>query len=352
MDKKWPEVQTRLCIQSEGNEDYKIKNPNLAPRIDAIIEFPYGIPCQFDALGMELPITIGSNKGIIAFPTIDDNFQTFFDPHPEEVMNRDLLPPKSANLKIPYAEDWGHFVDNSGNSDVRRCLFWFPCMWDNYREISLGISQMTKEYFNRFTLFMECFWENSIGENSCKGMEIEHPYQYWFINKKGRIIDAENAESHLTFIVRDQSSFISKSILEKSIDYANKNLKISDEHILLRDAYYNRNKEDYRRAILDATTAIEISFTKRIKKEYYKQEKNEDYVNSKFKRYPSLSGRIKLLKSLNIELPDSKDITIIDLGNLRNRAIHAGKIPNRTDTKKVIDYAIIILEKFSSICEK
>lgn len=312
-------------------------------RIEAIIEFEHGIPCKKDVLGTEFPIVIGDNTGTIAFPNMPENFN-------RELTEIDLRPPKNSKLcETPYDYDkeWGNIVDSQGGSYVKKCIIWFPCSEENYKDVSLGINEKTNNYINQFTLFVEVLARIAIDENSCKGLEIIVNNKYYYFDENQYVCSAENIAIDLVMTVNPDSDFVSKQIIKQAIEQTNSNHKISDDHLFLRDSIFHRNRHEFRRAILDAATAVEIVLTKRIIDEFNTMDGlSSGFISSVLKKFHSLSGRVELMQSLNIELPLKKSVYLNILSTIRNRAIHAGYQSNLNEVNKVIEIATKTIDKF------
>ncbi len=314
-------------------------------RIETIIEFEYGIPCKKDVLGAEFPIMIGELRGTIAFPNLPENFN-------RELKEVDLRPPKNSKLcktLYDYDKEWGRITDSQGNSYVKKCMIWFPCTAENYKDISLGINEKTNNYIDQFILFVEVLARIAIDENSCKGLYITGGSDYLYIDEYLKISSADITPYAIVVTINPDSDFVPEQIIRQAIEHTNSNHKICDDHLFLRDSIFHKNRYEFRRAILDATTAIEIALTKRILVEFKHMNVLPDgLINSVLKKFHSLRGRIELMQSLDIELPLKKSDYLDFLSNVRNRAIHAGYQSNLDEVKKVIVIATRTIDQFGS----
>jgi hypothetical protein len=248
--------------------------------------------------------------------------------------------------------EWGKFYDNTGNSIVKRCSIWFPCSYEKHGAIANGLGKLTENYINRLILFIEILTQNALGKKTYNTIEVESMIQYWILGNDKCFKNAENISISVLVHHLPKEVFLSNKLFNQAIEYTNKEKKPNYSLVLLRDAISHQNDQDFRRAILDATTAIEIAFTNRIIKEFIKQGIEEsDFSKSILRKFHSLSGRVELLESLKIKLPIPKKTFKEFLSNIRNRAIHAGYNPSKEETSKVISLTIDTLKAFSEIVE-
>lgn len=322
-------------------------------RIESVIDFKYGIPCKMEVLGKEFSITIGSNNGVLAFPNIPDNFLDEFDIDKNRLSNLDLIQPKNSDIQLPCVKDatWGRFSNNFGNSLVKQCSIWFPCSYENYKDVANGIGKLTEEYIGKFTLFLELLSKEALDEKIYNSVEVKSNHQFWIWGQDRYLKSAENAMFNVVVHGLSEDCFFSHNLVSEAIELTNEMKEPNYSRVLLRDAMVHRNNHDFRRAILDAATAIEIAFTNKIINEFNNRGiGNDDFTNSILRKFHSLNGRIELLSSLGIKLSISQNV-YNELSNIRNRAIHAGYGSNREEASKVIDAASETVIKFCDITE-
>lgn len=313
-------------------------------RIETTIEFPNGIPCKKDVLGCEFDVIIGDIKGVIAFPRLPKNYIEELKSEKDRITENGLLSPFNSDMELSHHEvKWGVFCDTLGNSSVDNLRIWFPCNYIDCKEIAKGLSDKTIEYIKNFTLFMEILSGLAFQKKTGQvfHLEVKETIQYWYWDENNRMIDPneDNFALEIKVKVNDKENFISKELVAKAIDYTNKNLTHNLAHILLRDSIYYKHNDENRKAILDASTAIEIAITRKIKSEFQERNINGKLQESLLKKYHSIGGRIELIQSLEIDLPCKIDDYKSFLAKIRNKAIHAGHIPSTEEARKVIEIA-------------
>lgn len=319
-------------------------------RIETTIEFPYGIPCKKDVLGTEYSIIIGSHQGTFAFPNVSDDFKN----KQANVMpaNNKLLQPKGADkeLYLDKVDDWGSFSDGNGNSMVKKCRIWFPCDYSEQKQLTMDLNKAVSAYFDKFILFLEIISKNAFDKNTALGNGIHNKTHYWLWERDGKMVSAENPTITLSSVILSDDIYVSKAFIEESLSYTNKNLEPNITHRLLRDSIYHKNNKDFRRAILDAATAVEITLTERIEKEFIAKNINDkNLISSLLIKYRSLRGRIDLTIVLNIKLPRPKNEYLDILSHARNKSIHEGYSSNFDEATKVIEIAFDTLSCYSAI---
>ncbi|OFX43581.1 MAG: hypothetical protein A2046_01510 [Bacteroidetes bacterium GWA2_30_7] len=309
-------------------------------RIETIFELPNDIPCKKEVLGMEFQIEIGSHKGILAFPNIPRDFKKRLSN--DGITDNKLICPTNSEIQIPHNENvhWGYFFDSNGNASVKKCSIWFPCNLDEYNEIGSKLSKITSKYIDKFILFLEILSKNTFDNKAGLNIDVEHLTGYWLFDKTGSMINAHNNEINISVTFHSDEFCISKNLIEKALYFSNMGFEPSLQYKLFRDSIFHKNNDDFRRAIIDASTAIEIVLTERIKEEYIKRKINDtNFIKSKLEKHHSLSGRIELITMLNINLPRPKSDYKETLSRIRNKSIHAGYKPSLNEVKTVIEIA-------------
>ena len=317
-------------------------------RFESIISFPYGIPCKFDIFGSEFQIEVNGVIGTIAFPCLPTDFiEKISNPN----YRNNLIKPLNADpqiVKFLNHYEWGIYRDKNGNGNVNSISLWFDCEYSNCNETVALVQDRLFKYIDKFLLFLETLTFSNFNEFTCGLLKFDRFTQFWMWNDSKILVQAGTAG--IKIIVPDFSKhvFISKNIVDEAIKYANFNYEISLPFKLIRDAIEHKNNKNYRRAILDSSTAIEISLTKRIEEELKIKNIIDPKLNSiLLKKFHSLGGRIELIEALNIELPRPKKDYLDFISKLRNKAIHSGYLSNDDEVQKFIEIAQEIVIKFS-----
>lgn len=318
-------------------------------RIETTIEFPDGFSCKRDALGQEYEIIIGKHKGVLAFPNIPDDYLERIKSDGDIIKEMNLTSPNNSDIKLQNGEkiDWGFFFVSDGTSYIKHCSIWFPCTYRKYKKVGEDVAKKTKEYIDKFILFLEIISENAFNAKSGIDLIVTSDKQYWTWNSKNKIIPVTNVNINVDVSIID--NFVTKNMIEEALNYCNNKYEPNTSYCLLRDSIYHSHKKDFRRAIIDSTTAIEIALTRKIKKELQRKKINDNIViDALLEKYNALGGRYKLARKMKIELPRSQNDYLEVVGKARNKAVHAGYVSNISEVRNVIE---ITSETLKSLCE-
>lgn len=136
---------------------------------------------------------------------------------------------------------------------------------------------------------------------------------------------------------------IGESALRKCLDLAGSGTQPPDEWLFIRDARSLVNAEQYRRAVIDACTAAELSLTARIDAQFNKNGTNAADREKEFKSHHGIS-RLKALHK-KVGAPESLPKRLVeDVGSIRNKAAHKGYVPTLTETTLAIQIAATVVE--------
>lgn len=314
-------------------------------KIESTISFPNGLPINKELIDKEFQMIINSEIGTLAFPKIPSNYKTRIENFGIVPFDNNLEKPKNANIELSNNIEWGVFIDNNGNSCIKSCQIWFPCNKRNIAKIISELQNHLKYYLSDLMSFLEIFSGISIDETTCGYTKANYYRIFWLNDEKNKIIKSldNNIEVSLSF----PKKFISYQEFEKSIDYVNKKFKPNIAYKLLTNSIHNRNIGEFRRSVIDACTAIEISLTKRIELEFDRKGINDvSLIKKLLSRFHSLSGRLELISTLNIELPRHKKEYLELLSKARNDSVHQGYVPTSSEVDRIIEIASDTLKKY------
>lgn len=326
-------------------------------RLENTITLPGILPLKKEVLGNEFKIIVGERHGTIAFPLLPDNYKDFFnwDYSTNYTPNKNLLTPNNAKIIInPNNEtEWGYVYSSTGDASVKKCQIWFPIDKDvNKMEIANDLAIRIPHWINRFILFLEIIKQNiySLTENDITKENTQT--QLWLIDEKGHLTSPSNLPIQFTFQIPDNEFAINKETIQKAINYCNQNELPNMARTLLRDANSHLLKAEYRRTVLDASSALEMALTNVI----YSKLKNEittsNLIDVILKKHENLSGRIDLCKILGIKLSFTKHQYMTDIGIIRNMAIHSGYKSNETEARKAYQISQTTILSLCSDIEK
>ena len=305
-----------------------------------IVKFSPSLCCAANALGCSVDVSVGGIKGTLTLPSPPDWGIKEDDP-----LHMPLLGPGQArtwkqggNLMF-----WGkpHSYPD-GESAVEQALFQF---------------QLDPEYFesdaeriyNGFGPWLDLFEKYVIllsTQGRCSRVTVKHP-------RANQIHLLHHEESKLGFnhITYPQSVAVNiatggdlqREQFEEISRMSSELLPPCLEYILLLEAYMARKDKDYRKSIIEAANALEVSLTNRILEEFKSQ--GVVYGEKILEKYRMLGGRFELAKTVGIPLPD-KDYKKLVM-EPRNNVVHKAGFPDENLARQVISEVEEVLQLLS-----
>jgi len=133
--------------------------------------------------------------------------------------------------------------------------------------------------------------------------------------------------------------------LSTAIKFSSLDIEIPLEYELILKSYYDLENSDYRSAVINANTALEVTLSKKILSVL--NSINFPNPENLLKKFQMVSKKFELLKLLNIDIPTT------DYSNKiiqpRNDAVHKGKFLNRKIASTVISEVEKYLDDFSPL---
>ena len=115
------------------------------------------------------------------------------------------------------------------------------------------------------------------------------------------------------------------------------------EYQLMLEAYSARRNADYRKAIIEAATALEVSLTNRALEEF--RTLKISFGTGLLKKFRTLNGRLELVRLLSIPFPEKDYKSLIV--DPRNYVVHKADFPGERLTDQVIAEVEQLLRLFS-----
>ena len=309
-------------------------------KIYGIVEFSSPILCSADVLGQRVDMSIGVHRGTLTMPTLPIWGEAEDDP-----LHIPLVGPVEAQdwKRGTTQLHWGIPVAYpSGNAAVNLLLaeFFIPSV--NFEMAAQQIYEGFREWHDLFIDYVKLLTTQNTrkriyggsGQGRIEllkqdGKDITH------ISPRGAIMLQVEMSGQEELLHGDQFAFAS----HLCSGGAHPRL----EYQLLLEAYSARRNEDYRMAIIEAASALEICLTNRILAEF--AELGISFGDKLIRKFRTLGGRFELVRLLEIKLPE-KDYEGLVLGP-RNDVIHRADFPNRAEADKVIKEVEELLGMFS-----
>lgn len=311
-----------------------------AQSLFGIMEFSQPISCAADALGETICVVIGGVEGTITLPSLPEWHEGINDP-----LRMPLVAPAKAQTwkrdgKPIY---WGSPISYpTGRSSVNLALFEFS--------VSNVDGADAQNIYDGFSNWLDLF------ERYVILLTTQHTRQIVTTDEGPGSIELLYNDEHgnLKHVFRHSTTTI--GIIEYGIDdsmhlhhfkeaaqLSSENFEPRLEYSLLLEAYNARGNGDFRKAIIEAATALEICLTNRILDEFTSQ--GVSFGKQLMRKFRMLGGRFELARIVNLPLPN-KDYEKLIVGP-RNEVMHRAEFPSRKTTDKLIAEVEELLRLFS-----
>lgn len=314
------------------------------PTICGTITFKESLLCSANALGKTYDISIGGHAGTLTLPSL---------PNWEELDGDSFNIPLTAPARGQQWKigerllNWGRVVSTpDGDSEVKIVLIEFPLHPDIVESGSDQIYKKFVEWLDLFEKYVTLFTAQNTGRS---GISISRQSDEIELHKSDtfEIIHINGFLGMFEFSVRNKDEFLNLEQLTQALSFSSQLLSPRLEYQLLLESYNARKNKDYRKAIIEAATGLEICLTNLIKEEFKKQNFSTSLSEKLLKKFRMLGGRLELVNVLGISLPRSKNDYEKLVSNPRNDVIHKADFANKAIAYQVIDTFEEILKKCS-----
>ena len=314
--------------------------------IYGVIEFRIPLRCSPEILGLETNFMVEGRPGRLIFPSLPN-----WSSNPDNPFDAiQLVAPECAKHwragdKLVY---WGRPMQYpSGISDMHKALVVFE---GNSSEDTFDVGNTLRrtlpKWIEIFSTYVEIYTKQVLTEQKIdySGHDL---VDIRYFDTNNRLSQAYDDFSYLsdrnfsTYKFCPLSTEHLKSIMELSSSAKAPPL----EYRILLEAYRAISYGDYRKAVIEAASAVEIALTNSIRDEFSKQGIN--FGDALLKKYRTLGGRFELMKILRIEVAnnDYKALLI----EPRNQVVHRGKTPDPDTTEKVVFFSEELLTRYSPL---
>lgn len=309
-------------------------------KITGHIKLSHPLTVKSDCLNKEFDLTINSVSGKISTPKLPEQSQGL-----ETGQNLE----EHGNKRF-FRDDffWGRVIQWS---DGRSHIYNFKTEFEFSDEKK--VTEIGKELYEGLPTWILKFKDNlsALGHNlglptliqNRTELEKEN-FDLFYKGSKG--IEQPYAPTSMLNMIARNSPGIDRKNLHYAIDLTSKNKRPILELSLLSDSNISLVEGDYRKSILDSSTACELALTNCLRREI---KADQPLLDEILRLNNSLSKKRNLLKIIGINLPEHNYER--DLEILRNRAIHIGKDPNMAEAKTAFNISnevvnLLCQEKF------
>ena len=318
--------------------------------LQVIIEFGKLVYFEPDLCNKIFQIKLSHFNGSIEFPAIK-NF-------PNE--NEKLLIPKNLDCDLfedsILIKDWGYYYKSKIKSSinyigVNSLLINFKVKKSNTEECN-EIYKILKNWLNLLFEHFEISKKIILRENKT------YPHNYLAFNKiaaRTRLSTDEIVSIPkntlgapiITGVYETKPDTFSYDSFKYIIDLCSTLKDVPTDLSLINDARIEL-WTDRRKAVLDSSTALELTLTRICANKLLKI-KDENLSNSILNRYKTLGNKIQLAHDLDLDLPINKNEYEIKVVKIRNKAIHEGNLPTFEEAKSLFKICEKTIRQFSDL---
>lgn len=308
-----------------------------------IVEFSSPLFCSADALGKTVDVTIGTQAGTLILPSFPD-----WGAEDASALNKHLVAPGEVRewRRGKYPPSWGQTVRYpSGESLVNLALLKMDLCRDNFESASQEVYKCFPVWVALFDQYVTLLTT----KKSCQDVSDEPGNLELLTYEEGQFTYIPTMHcSDMNFYLDGPDKFLRFEQFEEAASLSSKNLFPRLEYKMLLQAYRAREEEDYRKAIVEAGSALEISLTHRIVEEFRNQSISfgQELLN---KKYRMLGGMFELVRLLGIQLPNTEQHYRTFVIEPRNNVVHKAEFPLRPTADRFITEVEGILRLFSPV---
>lgn len=234
--------------------------------------------------------------------------------------------------------DWGAPMDYpAGNSIVKAVVFLIECEEEMIEENAKKLYAEIKYWGKKFIDYCDLCTKKATMDVFCTDVDT---CMLELVHKK---YIHTTREKRLEVNLIDKRMCLTKEHICKAIKFASSSEEILFEYQMLSSAYQFKNKKQYRQAIIDACSAVEICLNKQIEKYCLTIGLNSDVL---FEKYRSLGDKFNLIKkidnSFNIQKPQDRIV------KPRNSVVHKNEFPDNKTTNELLNAVADCLELYNN----
>lgn len=315
-----------------------------ATRIEGTLQLPVPVCCTSNVLGTKHLIQVAGRTGIVATPVLPGNFG------PELAWVQLAGPPEAdervrvgqTRLGMPDDElNWGRpWRWPSLESMVRAVQVWFPIAPEeadptNVDEIAERVRKALPAWTSRLLTGVELL-SSQILDALTAPVLPSYSMEFFLVTEQPRATLLSGSLIDLTIRMPSAESAATSETWATAVRAASEEWQPRIEHLLLRDARLALGRSEFRRAVIDAASALEIALTTRLSARL-SSALDRHAAETILGRAPGLGSRLRLARALG--LPAGSRGIEQELVIPRNRAAHHGAALTRAEAALALQVA-------------
>lgn len=290
-----------------------------------------------DCLGKIIEIKINNKPATIFFPSLSNNMQELIK-NGSMYFSKCIIQPNIDINNFNPDLDWGHLISYPNiEFEANKILIMFS--EDDKDFIYNNINNYFTKFFNYLKILSKKIFDNSY--NCCYNNDT-----LFYLNDKKllKLNNTTTIELPSIILEPERNNGITNEILVKAFKYAS-TVDIPLEYKLILNSYSSFENNDFRSAIIEATSSLEITLSNKIFSELISI--NFPNPDKLLNKYRMAGGKFELANILHILLPttDYKEKILTP----RNQVIHNGIFIDKNTAFTAIREVEKYLDMFSPI---
>lgn len=314
-------------------------------------DFPAGLPCTNDLLGLRSPVALPAVDAQLCMP-VEGNRTVGFDGQfrPPRIRRVRWFEKVDKHFEHDWREWGSYYQSGPAQTDLRGVIRSAVLKVDaqdvsdaGLNQIGLDVHKSIHGWYLLLRDWLEALMHVDLGEEhrrvGVNGVsEVENPV--WIAGSRvagGRGYTLIHPP--ITIVMDSDARAIDRQGWQRAVRETNRRKKPSDAHLLLRDARATVRREQFRRCVLDAATAVEVVLSPLLD-DRIAGALGPPAAKELVPENAAISLKIKALRKLGTPLPTDLQA---DLFTVRNKAIHRAAEPTRAEARRALDLATTVV---------
>ena len=305
-----------------------------------ILEFTESLYCASDSMGKTANISFAGIEGKLTLPSLPEWGENEDDP-----LHKPLLGPEQARTwkrgeKLIY---WGSPTSYpTGTATVELALLEFAIELENFDVNTQKIYDSFRTWLGMFEDYVKLITKQGTRNRVSGGDGPGHLELLFCENSKLKHI-SNNSKTTISIEMSNDDESLHLDQYIEAAKLASQFLQPRLHYRMMLESYGARKRGDYRKAIIEAASALEVCLTMRIQQEFNTQ--GISFGERLLQKFRMLGGRFELVRLLEIDLPDKDYVSLVL--NPRNDVIHRASFPDKQSANHVITEVEELLYLFS-----
>lgn len=303
-------------------------------------------------MGIKVPGQIGDHKFYLETPKLIKAGPKTLESEKYGLYNRKLAPPESSKdfLKEPEKIYWGQPIqsDKKGKAVVwvKRLIAVFPDQVENTDEFSKSIYLSNSEWIERFDSLLRIISEQRTFDVTKVSGHINTHFQI-YQTQPTQHLNAPTQTIKVSIFHQRPYDCATKTEFKQAVKFCSQNMQLALQYELLLKAYDAHHITDSRTIVIEASTALEVAATRRIRMILEKDKVPKKHIELMLKGHQTLTNRMKLLKTLGVKIPLNEKKLRDEVITIRNKVIHGGYVVEARVAEKLLFHAQNIIREIT-----